>query len=732
MGGEIAGIRDRKPRKLAGTPILTIMATHQPLSTDLTVPTIPQLKTSTGSPYPLGATAQEDDSVNFAVTAQHGASVKLCLFTDSDRPNHETHQIELTDSIGDAHFIAVAGIPAGAGYGYRVDGAWDPDAGHYFNSSKLLLDPYVKQIDGPSRYFASMKTTHEGSEICSADSGHHAPRGIVPDQDNYDWENDTAPAIPMTDSVITELHVKGFSKLNPAVPEEIRGTYAGLGHPASIKYLQDIGITTVQLLPVHQHLDDSFLLNRGLVNYWGYNTIGFFAPEARYAHSGDPVTEFRDMVKSLHLAGIEVILDVVYNHTGEAGTDGPTCLLRGYNNLCHYHTEPSKPGHYRDYTGCGNSVDVSHPRTLQFVMDSLRYWVTEMHVDGFRFDLAVEMGRSPDSFKRRAAFFQAVYQDPVLGQTKLIAEPWDLGPDGYQIGNFPTNWCELNGKFRDISRRFWRGDHDVLGEFAGRITGSEDLFLHNHRLPGASINLLTSHDGFTLNDLVSYHHKHNLANGENNNDGDSHNLSYNHGAEGPTDDPDIIERRHRQIRNFLATLFCSQGVPFLLAGDERLRTQHGNNNTYCQDNELSWISWDDSQEAIELQQFVQRLTTLRRENPALRRSTFFNGRNAEGSDLPDVCWMRSDGVIKERADWNTQKAGAFEMLIPGSGSEKSLLFLFNARPEATRFHFPAEPACQWELLIDTQNPAAPLIQAKQNSSVTLIDRSLQIWAGIRP
>ena len=688
--------------------------------------TTSEFQTSSGSAFPLGATALDNNTVNFAVASQYGTTVTLCLFTDLEKPWQETHRIPLTASTRDVNHIAVSGIPAGSTYGYRVDGTWDPEAGYYFNANKLLIDPYAKCFDGPSRYVPSMRGAARNGELSASDSGMHAPRAVVPGIDHYDWEGDAPLGTPMAETVISEMHVKGASKLNPAVPEEIRGTYAGLAHPASINYFKETGITAVQLLPVHQHLDDSFLLERGLINYWGYNTIGFFAPEARYAAGGDPVTEFRNMVKALHLAGIEVIIDVVYNHTGEAGRDGPTCLFRGYNNLYSYHTEPRSPGNYRDYTGCGNSVDISHPRTLQTVMDSLRYWVTEMHVDGFRFDLAVEMGRSPDSFKRRAAFFQAVNQDPVLCCTKLIAEPWDLGPGGYQIGNFPANWCELNGKFRDTVRRFWRGDI-VLGEFAACITGSESIFAHNHRGPDSSINMITSHDGFTLKDLVSYNHKHNLANGENNRDGDSHNLSCNHGAEGPTDDTDIIELRVRQVRNFLTTMICSQGVPFLLFGDERLRTQHGNNNTYCQDNELSWIDWNDSEEAADLREFVQRLTALRRENNSLRRDTFFTGTVCPNNGLPDICWMRPDGIIKKKADWNTTKAGAFAMLIHRTDSQKSLLFFFNARSEAVKFYFPEEPVCNWQLLIDTENPKTAGHQTKVSANVTLINHSMQIW-----
>ncbi|MEM9281103.1 MAG: alpha-amylase family glycosyl hydrolase, partial [Verrucomicrobiota bacterium] len=389
----------------------------------MTAPTSPEVNTYPGFAYPLGATAVDENTVNFSVASQFGTTVTLCLFADLDRPYRETHRIQLNNRMRDVQSVTVQGIPHGSRYGYRVEGIWDPESGHYFNPQKLLLDPYAKHIDGPSRYFASMRGMHQGTRMCTADSAPHAPRAMVPSLGNYDWEGDQPLNIPMTESVITELHVKGFSKLNPAVPENLRGTYAGLAHPASVDYLKDLGITAVQLLPIHQHLDDSFLLDQGLVNYWGYNSIGFFAPEARYSATGDPITEFRDMVKALHRAGLEVILDVVYNHTGEAGIDGPTCLFRGYSNLYHYHNDPKRPKYYRDYTGCGNSVDVSHPRALQLVMDSLRYWVEEMHVDGFRFDLAVELGRSPDHYHRRSAFFQALYQDPALHRTKLIAEP---------------------------------------------------------------------------------------------------------------------------------------------------------------------------------------------------------------------------------------------------------------------------------------------------------------------
>ena len=682
---------------------------------------------SPGSPNPLGATILPDGSVNFAVNAAYSSAVELCLFTDPKKPTKESFRIPLTERKGDLRHLCVAGIPAGSTYGYRVNGVWDPLAGLFFNSSKLLLDPYARRLDGPSRHHPTLRSRDESGDRERTDSAPYAPRAFVPTPDLYDWEGDALLAIPMAESVICEMHVKGFSKLNPEVPEALRGTYAGLAHPASTDYLRDLGITSVQLLPVHQHLDDGFLLDRGLVNYWGYNTLAFFAPEARYAVSKDPVTEFRDMVKGLHRAGIEVILDVVYNHTCEAGPDGPTCLFRGYDNPTYYHTVPARPGHYLDFTGCGNSVDISHPRGLRLVMDSLRYWVEEMHVDGFRFDLAVELGRSAESYSRRATFFQAVHQDPVLAKVKLIAEPWDLGYGGYQIGNFPIDWAELNGKYRDGVRRFWRGDPGVSGEFAARITGSEDLFAHNRRTPASSVNFICSHDGFTLLDLVSYNQKHNLANGERNADGDSHNISFNHGIEGATGDLAILELRRRQVRNFLATLICSRGVPFLLGGDERLRTQGGNNNGYCQDNEISWISWNDDAEAVLLRSFVKRLLKLRREFPCLRRNTFFNGQPAGGTGLPDICWLLPDGKSKESIDWVAEKPGSFSVLINGAETRESLLLFFNARHETREFHFPQLPRSSWILVADTSAPAREGTRAAAPSPVSMMQRSMQIW-----
>jgi len=686
------------------------------------------LQVSNGSPFPLGATPLGEGRVNFAVASQYGTAVDLVLFADPARPWAETHRLPLPKRSGDTWHGEVSGIPPGALYGYRVDGPWTPEEGHLYNPHKLLLDPYAKHLPLPSRHYDSMKSLRHDGLPSQADSATHAPKAAVPRVDGYDWEGDVPLGRPMAESVVYELHVKGFSMRNPGIPPELRGTYAGLGHAASLAYLKELGVTAVQLLPVHQHLDDSFLLEKGLVNYWGYNSIGYFAPEARYAAGADPVREFRDMVKALHREGIEVILDVVYNHTGEGGIGGPTCLFRGFDNLCYYHTVPKRPGIYWDSTGCGNSVAVSHPRTLRLVMDSLRYWVEEMHVDGFRFDLAVELGRDPLDYRRRSAFFRALHQDPVLTRVKLIAEPWDLGPDGYQQGNFPTEWSELNGRFRDTVRAFWHGDPGVMGAFAARITGSEDLFAHNRRGPGASVNFVTSHDGFTLHDLVSYNRKHNLANGEDNLDGDNHERSYNHGVEGATDDPLIRALRQRQCRNFLATLICSQGTPFLLGGDERLRSQRGNNNAYCQDNEISWLDWSESEDPLAMRAFVARLLAFRREHPELRRPRFLTGQAPGDGEIPDVSWHRPDGVVKRSADWNGKRAGAFAMLLRGEAGRRPLLFFFNARWEATEFHFPKEPDCRWRLELDTADPSK---EETANSGVRheLADRSLQIWKG---
>lgn len=562
----------------------------------------------------------------------------------------------------------------------------------------------------------------------------------------YDWKGDRLPERPWGETVIYEAHVKGLTKQLAEVPPKLRGTYAGLAHKATRTHLRELGITAVQLLPIHHHLDDGFLLDRGLVNYWGYNTIGFCAPEARYAATDDPVAEFRDMVRALHADGIEVILDVVYNHTGEAGNDGPTCLFRGFGNAAHYHTVPDKPGHYRDFTGCGNSVDLNHSHVLRLVLDSLRYWVEEMHVDGFRFDLAVTMGRNREgAYCPSVPFFAAIAQDPVLSQVKLIAEPWDIGMGGYQVGGFPVDWSELNGKYRDTVRRFWRGEGHTQAEFASRLCGSEAEFSHNSRGARASINFVTSHDGFTMADLVSYERKHNLANGEENRDGDNHNLSRNHGVEGPTDDPGILEARRRQVRNFLATLFLSQGVPFLLGGDEIGRTQRGNNNGYCQDNDLNWHDWKLDEHRERLLLFVKRLIALRHRRPTFRKRSFFTGEPLSDDQERDISWYTPEGVPPTADAWHTPASGAFAAILhprsshfatlwrPLPASERIwTLLVFNARPKEVTFVIPGGAVHSWRLTLDTsledgfpEPGSEPLLM--QGDLHEVGPTSLQVW-----
>ena len=695
----------------------------------------PSLSVQSGSPSPLGATVQTDGQVNFAVSAPRADAVDLCLYWNKRDPQAESVRVRMPERTHGVWHASIIGLPENVRYGYRVEGPWKPAEGLYFNHQKVLLDPYAKMVDAPSRHHNSMLGRLLDGNPNLDDSGEFAPKGIVKRIPSFDWKGAERPCIPMHETVIYETHVKGFSNLNRALRKKIRGTYAGLAHKKSISYLKDLGITTVQLLPVHHHLDDGFLLSRGLVNFWGYNTLAFFTPEVRYASTDDPIREFREMVRAFHREGMEIILDVVYNHTCEAGIYGPTCLFRGLDNAAYYRAAPSDPGSYDDVTGCGNSVDISHPDAMKLVLDSLRYWVSEMGVDGFRFDLAATLGRDPRDFTRNSAFFRAVHQDPVLRSVKLIAEPWDIGKGGYQQGNFPVLWCELNGKYRDCVRRFWKGD-PVTGEFATRITGSEDLFAHNGRLPTSSINIVTSHDGFTLRDLVSYNHKHNEANGELNRDGDAHNLSYNYGVEGKTDDEAILEIRKRQVRNFLTTLICSQGVPFLTAGDEKLRTQLGNNNAYCQDNDLSWLEWDEKDsEAKSMYLFVRKLLDFRRNHPSLRKQRFFSGNEMNGTGLADVTWLNVEGEQKDINDWNLNKPGAFAMMIHREASFQHepltgfLLFFFNARPKDLKVRFPQNPDFRWECIVDTYDPKGE--PSEKNASPgdrrKLRSRSVQIW-----
>ena len=703
-------------------------------------PALDQIEITQGAPRPLGATLQPDGAVNFAVFAKYCDAVDLVLF-DREDPEKETARVRLTERTGRVWHAAVHGIKPGQLYGYRVHGPWEPQAGHLFNPSKLLLDPYARGVHSPSAAHPSMNGW-SGKGRDRADSARFAPKGVVGPEHGFDWHDDAPLAVPMSDSVIYEGHVKGLTQRFGGVSEELRGTYAALGQESMIGYLRDLGITALQLMSVHHHLDDDFLVGRNLVNYWGYNTIAFFAPESRYAATNDPVNEFKNMVKSLHAGGIEVILDVVYNHTGEGGPKGPLLSLRGLHNRGYYRTRNKYPDQYQDFTGCGNTLQVIYPQTLQLILDSLRYWVEEMHVDGFRFDLALTLAREPASFNAHSAFFKAIQQDAVLSRVKLIAEPWDVGRGGYQIGNFPPGWSELNGKFRDCVRKFWRGDGKVLGEFATRITGSEDLFFHNGRLPDASVNFVTSHDGFTLRDLVSYSHKHNEANGEDGRDGDFHNLSKNYGVEGPTEDPKIEKLRQRQVRNFFATMLLSQGVPFILAGDEIGRTQGGNNNAYCQDNEISWLDWGAAEDFSGLRSFVRDMIAFRKRHRVLRKRRFFSGQPIDGGQAADMAWFDPEGNPIDSEYWNADQPGAFAGVINENAADHrhngerlspsdSLLLIFNARRGEVHFQLPGAAGIVWELAVDTGVEQSFVVPGSWveagGETATLIGRSLQVW-----
>jgi isoamylase len=700
------------------------------------------LTIGSGDARRLGATWRADGTVNFAVYSQHGDAVDLVLFAP-EAPAREAARVRLTECLGHVWHVAIGGLEPGWLYGFRVHGPWMPEWGLFFNADKLLLDPYARQIHEPSKAHSWLYGVSPAGGRDRFDSVAVAPKAVLRGVgEDFDWGGDTPPDRHLEDTVIYETHVKGFTRRLTAVPESLRGTYAGLGHDAATGYLRDLGVTAVQLMPVHQHLDDDFLLRRGLVNYWGYNSIGFFAPEAGYAATADPVTEFKAMVRALHAAGIEVILDVVYNHTGEAGTNGPMIHFRGLENLAYYRTRPKYPEEYQDFTGCGNSLNVPHPFALRLVLDSLRYWVEEMHVDGFRFDLAVTMAREPAAYTTESAFFKAIAADPVLSRVKLIAEPWDLGRGGYQVGGFPSGWAELNGRYRDCVRRFWKGEGRVLGEFATRMTGSEDLFRHNGRAPGASVNFIASHDGFPLEDLVTWSGKHNEANGEENRDGDSHNLSENHGVEGPTDDPAILAIRERQCRNFLATLFLSQGCVFILGGDEAGRTQGGNNNAYCQDNEISWLDWERMERHAGRREFVKRLADFRRRHSVLRRHEFFTGQPIHGEKATDMAWFTQAGEAIDQATWNADQPGVFSVIINRNAADHrhngwrkadsdTLLLMFNADAADREFRAPGAAEVVWELAIDTALPtgfADPGARSCDRcTSLTVSGRSLQVW-----
>ncbi|HSJ00714.1 MAG TPA: glycogen debranching protein GlgX [Patescibacteria group bacterium] len=665
-----------------------------------------------GNPYPLGAT-WDGSGVNFAIFSENAEAVDLCLF-DADGGEQRVRMTEQTDLVWHCY---LPDMRPGQRYGYRVHGPYDPQRGHRFNPAKLLIDPYAKRIDGAVKWDDSLFGYRIGGDVedlapDERDSAPFAPKSVVINQ-AFVWGGDAPPRTPFDRTLIYEVHVKGFTKLHPDVPEELRGTYAGLVSAPAIDYLTNLGITAVELLPVHQHVNDRHLVERGLSNYWGYNTIGFFAPDVRYSATGEPVSEFKTMVKRLHDAGIEVILDVVYNHTGEGNHLGPTISFRGVDNAAYYRLSPEDQRYYVDYTGTGNTLDATSPKVLQLIMDSLRYWVTEMHVDGFRFDLASALAREMYDVDKLGSFFDIIHQDPVISQVKLIAEPWDVGPGGYQVGNFPVGWAEWNGKYRDSVRRFWKGIGGQAAELAYRLSGSSDLYASSGRQPHASVNFVTAHDGYTLNDLVSYERKHNEANGEDNRDGDNNNESMNFGAEGETDEEGIIEIRERQKRNFLATLLLSQGVPMLLGGDEMGRTQGGNNNGYAQDNEISWFGWDLKRRDRQLLAFTRSLIRLFTMHPVLRRRRFFQGRQIRGSRVKDLTWYAPDGAEMTDEQWQAPGVKTLGVQFAGDAIDErgprgerivddTLLIILNADDRPVAFTLPNhEAAKRWELVFDT-------------------------------
>ncbi|MDF0529189.1 glycogen debranching protein GlgX [Tsukamurella sp. 8F] len=662
-----------------------------------------------GAHYPLGA-AYDGGGTNFALFSEVAERVELCLLDDDDR---ET-RVELTEVDGHVWHAYLPAVAPGQRYGFRVHGPYDPGSGLRCDPTKLLFDPYAKAFTGE---FDGNPSLFSYSEEPERDSFGHTMTSVVINP-YFDWRHDRAPRRPYHETVIYEAHVKGMTMRHPGIPESLRGTYAGLAHPEIITHLKDLGVTAIELMPVHQFMQDQTLLDKGLRNYWGYNSFGFLAPHHEYASTPDAVTEFKAMVRDYHEAGLEVILDVVYNHTAEGNHHGPTIGFRGIDNAAYYRLVDGDAEHYMDYTGTGNSLNVRNPHTLQLIMDSLRYWVTEMHVDGFRFDLASTLARELHDVDRLSAFFDLVQQDPVVSQVKLIAEPWDVGEGGYQVGNFPPLWTEWNGKFRDTVRDYWRGEPATLGEFASRLTGSSDLYENTGRRPGASINFVTAHDGFTLGDLVSYNDKHNEANGEENRDGESHNRSWNCGVEGETDDPEILALRARQRRNIMATLLLSQGTPMIAHGDELGRTQRGNNNAYCQDNELTWIDWSLAESNAELVDFTRRAVRLRALHPVFRRRRFFRGLPIRsGEQLRDIAWLTPGGDEMTEADWGSGFGRSLAVFLNGNGIEEpdargervvddSFLLCFNAHYEDIEFTLPTRFDSQrWRGVLDTTHPA---------------------------
>lgn len=702
-----------------------------------------------GSMYPLGA-SYDGAGVNFALYSQVAQKVELCLFDEHDV---ET-RIEMTERNSYVWHNYIPGLQPGQRYGYRVYGPYDPVHGLRCNPNKLLLDPYAKAIEGnidgdESLFSYWFKSPDDNSAMNDLDSAAHTMKSAVINP-YFDWGNDQHPYISYHDSVIYEAHVRGMTNLNMDVPPNIRGTYAGLTYPSVIEYLKKLGITAIELMPIHQFVNDSFLQEKGLSNYWGYNTIGFFAPHNAYSSSGErgeQVNEFKSMVKAYHRAGMEVILDVVYNHTAEGNHMGPTLSFKGIDNASYYRLVEGDQQHYFDTTGTGNSLLMRSPHALQLITDSLRYWVTEMHVDGFRFDLAATLARQFQEVDKLSAFFDIVEQDPIISRVKLIAEPWDLGSGGYQVGGFPSSWSEWNGRYRDTVRDFWRSQPSTLPEFASRLMGSSDLYQVNGRRPVASVNFITAHDGFTMNDLVSYNEKHNEANGEGNRDGESNNRSWNCGVEGPTNIPDVNDLRQRQMRNMFATLLFSQGIPMICGGDEVARTQQGNNNAYCQDNEISWTNWHLDKGRKELLAFVSKLIHLRLDHPVLHRRRFFTGREPgdDSNTIPQVEWFDHTGSIMDMDDW--QNTHAFSMMIYLNGSDipevdwygnrmvdNDFILIFNAHYEPIMFTLPDERyGRKWQLVVDTHNPNEPALSYEAGFMITAQSRSfLMLMSAKKP
>jgi isoamylase len=677
------------------------------------MPPQPQPIVWPGRPYPLGA-SWDGEGVNFALYSEHAEKVELCLFDNSGK--REIQRIPLAEQTDMVWHSYLPEVRPGQLYGYRVFGPYAPEKGHRFNHHKLLLDPYGKQIQGSIRWSDShfgyrVGSKQEDLSFDRRDDAAGMPKNQVIDS-AFTWGADAPPRIAWHETIIYELHVKGFTMCHPDVPSHLRGTYAGLATAPVIDYLTHLGVTSIELMPVHSFVDDRQLVERGLRNYWGYNSVGFFALEPRYLATSS-INEFKTMVKTLHSAGLEVILDVVYNHTAEGNHLGPTLSLKGIDNSAYYRLTPENRRYYKDYTGTGNTLNMQHPRVLQLIMDSLRYWVLEMHVDGFRFDLAATLARELHAVNRLGAFLDIIHQDPILSQVKLIAEPWDLGEGGYQVGNFPVGWAEWNDRYRDTVRSYWKGDGGVVSDLAYRITGSSDLYAHSGRRPYASVNFVTAHDGFTLQDLVSYNEKHNEANGENNRDGTDNNRSWNCGAEGPTDNTDIQALRAKQKRNLLATLLLSQGVPMIYSGDAMGHTQMGNNNAYCQDNTISWLNWTLQAEDRDLLAFVQRMINLRKRHPVFRRRRFFQGRPIKGANVKDILWLNPKGNEMSEDEWRDASVRCLGMFLSGQGldetdergrklSDENFFMLFNAHHEDVAFTLPAfRPGARWGAWMDT-------------------------------